>query len=229
MTPYDWQESIGNRAQYIETRLEAGVPVVAVSLDEGILVATYRLNVRKIYEVYDELLFAAIGLQSDIEAVRVAAVEFCHQEGFRRSEEDVTLQRVATVISDPIKKAFADFRTAPLVFRGLFAEVGQSPEDDKYATIDYDGDYRFHRFMAMIIGGSEAAQSLSTELADQDWTKMDRSTAEARLRTAILEAIDPNGEKSVASELAEVKFESAIFLRGTNRERRLVHLNAPGF
>ena len=123
-TPYDWQEGIGNRAQYIEGKLAAGSPVLAVSLPEGILVYTFRRQARKIFEIYDRLIFAAVGQQSDVESIRGSALDFASREGYNRSEEDVTIQRVATGISVPIKKAFGDFGTAPLVVRCLFAEVG---------------------------------------------------------------------------------------------------------
>src|SRR3954462_3208733 len=122
-TPYDWQESIGNRASYIEGKLSQGAPAMAVSLDAGILVFTYRSQAQKIYEIYDRLIFAAIGQQSDIEALRTAAVEFTHQEGYNRSEQDVTIQRVASAMSTPLKRSFGDFSTAPFVARGLFGEV----------------------------------------------------------------------------------------------------------
>jgi proteasome alpha subunit len=154
-TPYDWQEGIGNRAQYIEGKLAQGVPVLAVSLKEGILLFTFRRQARKIYEIYDRLAFAAVGQQSDVEALRTAAVDFAHQEGYNRSEQDVTVQRVATAMSAPLKKAFADFSSAPVVARSLFVEVGPTPEDDIYYTLDYDGDYTISRG-SVALTGSEA-------------------------------------------------------------------------
>ncbi|HWA83878.1 MAG TPA: hypothetical protein VG820_10610 [Fimbriimonadaceae bacterium] len=151
-TPYDWQEGIGNRAQYIEGKLAQGVPVLAASLEEGIVVFTYRRQSKKIYEVYDRLIFAGIGQQSDVEAMRVGAVDFAHQEGYNRSEQDVTIQRVATALSAPLKKAFADFNAAPPVVRILFAEVNRSVEDDLYFSLDYDGDYAIFRKTAVLAG-----------------------------------------------------------------------------
>src|SRR5512143_199130 len=109
LTPYDWQEAIGHRAQFVEARIATGVPVVAISLDEGILAATYRRHTRKLFEIYDRLMYAAIGQQSDAESLRVAAIDFAHREGFQRSEQDVTIQRVVTAMSQPIKEAFANF------------------------------------------------------------------------------------------------------------------------
>ena len=80
-TPYDWQEGIGHRAQYIQAKLAQGAPVIAVSIPAGILVFTYRRQSRKVYEIYDRIIFAGIGQQSDVEAVRIAALEFASKEG----------------------------------------------------------------------------------------------------------------------------------------------------
>ncbi|MBI3721135.1 MAG: 20S proteasome subunit A/B [Fimbriimonas ginsengisoli] len=166
LTPYDWQEGIGNRAQYVEAKLAQGAPVVAVSLQAGILVFTYRKGARKIFEVYDRLIFGAVGQQSDIEALRMAAVDFAHQEGYNRSEEDVTIQRVATALSAPLKKAFGDFGVAPLVARSLFGEVGPSVEEDRYYVLDYDGDFRVSRRSAVAAGDQAAADRLVEQLGD---------------------------------------------------------------
>lgn len=169
-TPYDWQEGIGHRAQYVENKLAQGSPVLAVSLPDGILLLTYRRTSRKIFEIYDRLAFAAVGQQSDIESLRVAAVDFAHQEGFNRSEQDVTIQRVVTALSGPVKKAFADFSSAPFVARSLFAEVGTTPEQDTYAVLEYDGDFNTQKSYAFVADSGEAGSTLEarlTEIAEQ--------------------------------------------------------------
>lgn len=160
LTPYDWQEGIGNRAEYVRTRLESGVPVIAVSAPEGVVLVTLHRQKRKLFEVYDHLAFAALGQQSDIEALRVAAVEFAHREGFQRSEDDVTLTRVVTAMSSPIKSSFADFNTVPLVVRSLFVEVANKPEDDQFCVLDFDGDYVFESELAVISGSADHQESL---------------------------------------------------------------------
>ena len=109
LTPYDWQEGIGNRAQYVESRLEQGAPILALSTEAGIVVFTYRRQTPKIFEIYDRIVFSAIGQQSDVEAIRIAAVEFAHREGFSRSEDDVTISRLVSAVSAPIKQAFGSF------------------------------------------------------------------------------------------------------------------------
>ncbi|MCC7230978.1 MAG: hypothetical protein IT203_11345 [Fimbriimonadaceae bacterium] len=164
LTPFDWQEGIGNRAQYIEGKLKQGAPVLAVSLDSGILIYSRRRQSRKIFEIYDRLAFSAIGQHSDIEALRNAAVEFAHQEGFNRSEEDVTIQRVVTALSQPVKSAFGDFAAAPLVVRCLFAEVNAAPEEDAFYVLDYDGDYILHHGFALVTGSSEMPMEIVAQL-----------------------------------------------------------------
>ncbi|MBX3111895.1 MAG: hypothetical protein KF857_07785 [Fimbriimonadaceae bacterium] len=220
MTPYDWQEGIGHRAQYIESRLQSGVPVAAVSIPEGVLVATYRGHARKVFEVYDRLVYSAVGLQSDVEALRVAAVDFCHQEGYARSEADVSVQRVATALSAPVKRAFADFSMAPLILRCLFAEVDDSPDKDRYYKLDYDGDYSVRRYGAVVAGSADAYDTLHQKLKDDDFTEMKLDDALANLREAVLVAMDPDGSKARDGELPELTFEAALLERGADKARR---------
>ena len=40
MTPFDWQEAMGQRAQYVAGRLSEAIPVLAVSSADGIVMAT---------------------------------------------------------------------------------------------------------------------------------------------------------------------------------------------
>ncbi|HEY0866913.1 MAG TPA: hypothetical protein VGE01_06035 [Fimbriimonas sp.] len=217
-TPYDWQEGIGNRASYIEGKLSQGAPVLAVSLDEGILVFTYRRTARKIYEIYDRLIFGAIGQQSDIEAMRTAALEFAHSEGFNRSEQDVTVQRVVTALSGPIKKAFNDFSTAPLVARSLFAEVNERPEDDVYYTLDYDGDYAIGRQFAVVSGTIESAEALRAGLAEIDAATKPAKALEA-LRKIWSQAVETGAD--AGEERSQQTSDEAVLLeRSGERENR---------
>lgn len=165
-TPYDWQEGIGNRAQYIEGKLAQGAPILAISLDEGLLIFTFRRQARKVYEIYDRLAYAGMGQQSDVEGIRLASLEFSSREGYNRSEEDVTIQRVATAISTSVKKAFGDFGSAPVVARSIFAEVNETPADDLYYVIDFDGDYEMSRRIAVVAGNDEMADELRKKLAE---------------------------------------------------------------
>jgi proteasome alpha subunit len=216
LTPYDWQEGIGNRAQYIEGKLAQGAPVLAVSRPEGILLLSYRRQTRKIYEIYDRLVFSGIGQQSDVDAIRNAALEFASKEGFQRSEDDVTIQRVVTAMSTPLKRAFGDFGSSPLVVRSLFAEVGETPEDDVYYMLDYDGDYALAKGRAAIAGTLEAGDSLDQALSEVPADGDLDATIEA-LKPIWSRAVDAEGGEDAAKGLT---LEVALMDRRPDRENR---------
>lgn len=218
-TPYDWQEGIGNRAQYIEAKLAHGSPAIAVSLDSGILVFTYRRQAHKVYEIYDRLIFAAIGQQSDVEALRVAAVEFTHQEGYNRSEQDVTIQRVAAALSSPLKRSFGDFTTAPLVARSLFGELNATPDDDLYYTLDYDGDYAVSKRCAAIAGRDDIQARLRTALEGFD-PKLTATRALKELAEIWAASLDPESEQDDDTQIGELRPEALLLERSADRENR---------
>lgn len=166
LTPYDWQEGIGHRASFVESRLAKGAPVLALSHPEGIILVTGRRQTPKLSEIYDRIGMGAIGQQSDVEAIRVTAVEFAHREGFQRSEEDVTIQRLVAGLSVSVKRAFSDFGGSPLVARTLFVEVGETPEDDVFMILDFDGDYQTLRGAAALLGESDTTETVVTRLTE---------------------------------------------------------------
>lgn len=208
-TPYDWQEGIGHRAQFVANKLAHGVPVVAVSLDQGILLATFRRQTRKIYEIYDLLVFSAIGQQSDIEALRVSAVEFAHREGYNRSEQDVTIQRVVSGLSQPLKKAFADFNSSPFVARSLFAELGKTPENDQYYILDFDGDYAAVKLKCALTGSEDQRPKFQSLI---EGCPVGLDSAMAHMKEQWPFEDDQNKE--------EIRFEAALMERSTHREAR---------
>lgn len=165
LTPYDWQEGMNNRVSYIQGRIERGAAVLAVSLDAGIIIFTYRRQSPKTFEIYDRLAFAGLGQQSDIEALRTAAMEFAHREGYSRSEQDVTIQRVVTAVSTPIKAAFNDFSSAPALAISLFAELGATADKDQYYVMDFDGDYHLHRQTASLSAAEHPPVDLRLEVS----------------------------------------------------------------
>lgn len=156
-SPYDWNENIRHRSEYIENILREGSPVVGVSCEEGLLMLTMRRQQRKIFEIYDTLLFAGIGKQNDIESIRISAIDLAHQEGFARSPDDVSAQRiVGFAISPTLKKAFSDTFGGPFVLRGLFAELGKAPEDDLFYTLNYDGEFTPYSRYGVVAGTQTA-------------------------------------------------------------------------
>src|SRR5436190_8565259 len=163
-TPYDYNEAIGHRKDAIEERLREGSPVVGLAYEAGLLLLTVRRSQRKVYEIYDRQMFSAIGMQSDIENIRLAVIQQAHQEGFERSPDDVSLQRlVGFYLSPALKKAFGDqWSGVPFVIRALFGEVARGRSGDIFYTLNYDGEFR-QSSGAAVIAGTQAAEDRMLE------------------------------------------------------------------
>ena len=138
--PYRWVEAIANRAEYIETQLASGSPIVALGYRDGIVFLTLGKTRQKLFEIYDRIAMGAIGHPGDIERLRMAAIELASTEGFTRSAADVSLRRLAHYSLSPVlKTAFEQVYGAPYLARLLFAEIGAKQENDLFLRLDYDG------------------------------------------------------------------------------------------
>ncbi len=183
-SPYDWNESIQQRNEYIEDRLKDGSPVVALTYDGGLLLLSVRQTQRKVYEVYDRLMFSGVGSHSDVEQIRVAAVDVAHAEGFQRSPDDVSVQRLVGMrISPAIKKIYSDPFAQPIVFKGIFAELGKTPERDQLVTLSYDGEFSTAPGFAVIAGTAYAEDRMRAHLATE--TEAGTLSLDAALRAGL--------------------------------------------
>ena len=212
LTPYDWQEGMNNRVSYIQGRIERGAAVLAVSLNAGIVIFTYRRQSPKTFEIYDRLAFAGLGQQSDVEAIRTAAMEFAHREGYNRSEHDVTIQRVVTAVSTPIKTAFNDFSSAPALAISLFAELGNEPDKDQYYVVDFDGDYHLQRHTASLSGSEHPVMNLREEVP----LELAPEKAAQKLATSWMQLTSNHGENAVS--LDGLTPEALFMERNSSRE-----------
>jgi len=164
-TAYDWQQTLLEKADYADSRLRHGSPVVALSYDEGILLLTVRKGQGKLFEIYDRLAMGALGNPSDLEAVRQFAVDFSHREGYQRSSEDVSVQRViGFAVSPTFKRAFSDPRSMPIVLKSVFVQLGETPQEDVLLVLGYDGEFHHRSGHAFIAGTDEAQQRIATVL-----------------------------------------------------------------
>jgi proteasome alpha subunit len=164
---YDFQNAIQQRNDYVEDQLRDGSPVIGLSCPDGIVLFTLRGSQRKLFEVYDRIAYGAMGRQSDVESIRIAAIDSAHREGFQRSEDDVCLSRlVGFGISPAVKQVYNDQRAVPLTIRALFAELHDSAVDDVFCTLNYDGEYRISKGSAVITGVRSADEAAREQLRD---------------------------------------------------------------
>ena len=140
--PYRWLEAIQNRREYIEDQLMPGQPVVALSAAPGILLLGLKTPTPKLFEIYDNLALGSLGHPADIEKVRQTAIDAAHLEGFARSAQDVSARRLVSYnLAPALKVAFEQIFAAPLLFRGILAELGETAADDALWSVDYDGSF----------------------------------------------------------------------------------------
>jgi proteasome alpha subunit len=186
--PYRWLEAITNRREYIEDQLSPGLPVVVLSADPGILLLTVKTSTPKIFEIYDHLALGSVGHPADIEKVRQTAIDAAHLEGFARSPKDVTARRLVSYnLAPALKNAFEQIFSAPLLFRGILAELGATPAEDAIWSFDYDGSFSSQG------GGDLAHGTLVTgpRLVSKEWTAqttkpdVDRGTLKAAALSAL--------------------------------------------
>jgi len=166
-SPYDWNQAIQHRSEYIDQRLRDGSPVVGLSLPEGKILFTVRRAQRKIFDVYDRLMYGAIGSQSDVETIRLTAIDVAHQEGYARSPDDVTAQRIVGLrISPAVRRAFGEQFATPIVVRAIFAELGERQEDDQFFMLNYDGEFTVSSSYA-VVAGTRSAEERMIELLER--------------------------------------------------------------
>lgn len=233
-SPYDFNQSIAHRAEYVEERLKSGADVIGISYDEGVLLFTVKRTQRKVFEIYDQLIYSAIGAQADVEAVRLAAIDFAHQEGFARSPDDVSIQRlVGFAISPAIKRTFSDPMSSPHVIRALFAEVGKTPEHDSFFTLNYDGEFSNRSLFAFAAGSLASEDAMRAELEKHDdipdlETALQRAAAAWRAGGQIVQGDGEEAEKSdaLAEALKDGEIEAGILERNTPRESKFRLLEA---
>lgn len=249
-TPYDWQQTLSQKADYAEDRLRGGSPVVAISADDGIVLLTTQRAQRKLFEIYDRLAFAGVGTPSDLEAVRVRAVDFAHAEGYQRSPEDVSIQRVVGfAISPLLKQAFADPLRTPLVLRGVFTQLGRTPDADLFFVLGYDGEFVSRHRYGIAAGAGVAEDHMQQALRDgfgSDDDKIETPNREYALELGLKTwtvgewALTTGGsegetielpaqselDRTLIDALETQTLDAAVLERNTDRERRMRVLTA---
>ncbi|MCX6382511.1 MAG: hypothetical protein NT023_24035 [Armatimonadetes bacterium] len=206
-TPFERDEAFGYRKDSVENRLREGSPVIGVSVEEGLYLLTVCRGQRKVYEIYDRQMFSAIGMQGDIEDVRVSVIQMAHQEGFERSPDDVTLQRlIGFALSRRLKQAFGDIlSSSPFVIRALFTELGRTPAQDSFYALNYDGEFRTSTGVAAIAGTALAEDKMLERYGEADVTLSREQVLRRALSAWIAGAHEAFRAGSVSEEAREAE------------------------
>ncbi|HEY3863075.1 MAG TPA: proteasome subunit alpha [Verrucomicrobiae bacterium] len=141
--PYRWLEAVANRREYVREQLKSGTPVLAASLDEGILLLGVGGGQSKVFELFDRHALAGLGHPADIEKIRQAAIDAAHMEAFTRAPEDVSLRRlVGFGLGPQLKTNFEQIYSAPFLVELALAELGPAAEKDLFFRLHFDGSFQ---------------------------------------------------------------------------------------
>ena len=167
--PYRWVEAVRNRREFLEDQLQSAAPVIGIRYDNGVLLLTSTPGPRKIFEIYNQVAFAAIGHPADIEKLRKAVIDIAHVEAFNYSSSDISLQRLVSFGLGPlIKSAFDEIFRSPYTARGLMAELDPPNEQDALYMVDADGSFSSDPQRAAVAGSADAAAAIINHLKDAD-------------------------------------------------------------
>lgn len=182
--PYRWVEAVGNRRQYLDDQFRHGSPLVALSYSDGIVLLTISHGTPKLYEIYDRIGLGGMGHPADLEKLRFSILDMAHVEGFQRSPADVTAARLVKYgLAPVIKQAFEEIFKAPFITKLLLAELGETPDQDRFFTLDYDGTFEEQPDLAVL------AATGANRHAMQDYLKQYLASSDGSLGAMVNAAI----------------------------------------
>ena len=176
--PYRWVEAVGNRRTYLDEQFKQGSPVVAMSYDAGILLATVSKGTPKLYEIYDRIALGGMGHPADLEKLRFSLLEMAHTEGFNRSPSDVTGSRLVKYgVAPVVKQAFEEVYKAPFILKILLAELGLKPSKDVLLTVNYDGTFEEHTGCAVLAATAAVQKDMVAYLRQESASRLSLAQA----------------------------------------------------
>ncbi len=135
------EQVMKDRADYARKGIARGRSLVALECAAGVLLVADNPSrtLSKISEIYDRIAFAAVGLYSEYQLLRIAGVRFADLKGFSYSREDVSAKELANSYSQTLHQIFTH-EMKPYEVELLVAQVGDADDDDaELYHVLYDG------------------------------------------------------------------------------------------
>jgi proteasome alpha subunit len=162
------EQVMKDRADYARKGIARGRSLVALECEPGVLLVADNPShtLSKISEIYDRIAFAAVGLYSEYQLLRIAGVRFADLKGFSYSREDVSAKELANSYSQTLHQIFTH-EMKPYEVELLVAEVGYSGDDhaELYHVL-YDGVVMDEQDYSVLGGNAEQiGETLKEEYA----------------------------------------------------------------
>jgi proteasome alpha subunit len=162
------EQVMKDRADYARKGIARGRSLVAFECQPGVLIVADNPSktLSKISEIYDRIAFAAVGLYSEYQLLRIAGVRMADMKGFSYSREDVSAKELANAYSQTLHQVFTH-EMKPYEVELLIAEVGSANDDhaELYRVL-YDGVVMDEQGYTVLGGSAETiSETLETEYA----------------------------------------------------------------
>jgi proteasome alpha subunit len=160
------EQVMKDRADYARKGIARGRSLVAFECEPGVLIVADNPSrtLSKISEIYDRIAFAAVGLYSEYQLLRIAGVRHADLKGFSYSREDVSAKELANAYSQTLHQIFTH-EMKPYEVELLVADVGyESDSEAELYHVLYDGVVMDEHDYS-VLGGSadEITETLKTE------------------------------------------------------------------
>jgi proteasome alpha subunit len=134
------EQVMKDRADYARKGISRGRSLLALECEPGVLIVADNPSrtLQKISEIYDRIAFAAVGLYSEYQLLRIAGVRFADLKGFSYSREDVSAKELANSYSQTLHQIFTH-EMKPYEVELLVAEVGYTEDNAELYHVLYDG------------------------------------------------------------------------------------------
>src|SRR3974377_841466 len=127
-------------ARYARKGIARGRSLVALECEPGVLIVADNPSrtLNKISEIYDRIAFAAVGLYSEYQMLRIAGVRMADLKGYSYSREDVSAQELANAYAQTLGQVFTH-AMKPYEVELLVAEGGGAGDAQAEQThVSYD-------------------------------------------------------------------------------------------
>jgi proteasome alpha subunit len=168
------EQVMKDRADYARKGISRGRSLVALECEPGVLIVADNPSrtLNKISEIYDRIAFAAVGLYSEYQMLRIAGVRHADLKGYSYSREDVNAQELANAYAQTLHQVFThELKLYEVEL--LVAEVGHEAGDNDMYHIMYDGVVMDEQNYS-VLGGQ--AEQISEQLNEQYEANADLAT-----------------------------------------------------
>src|SRR5215468_3752548 len=151
------EQLMKDRADYARKGIARGRSLLALECTAGVVIVADNPSrtLSKISEIYDRIAFAAVGLYSEYQLLRIAGVRHADMKGYSYSREDVSAKELANAYSQTLHQIFTH-EMKPYEVELLVAEVGSADDDHaELYHIMYDGVVMDEQRYSVLGGSAE--------------------------------------------------------------------------